>query len=897
MVLAPKTREEKEERLNLLEEKRRLKVQQEYLRRSLRHLYGMPWYPWAWDFFQSKSQYNFLVAANQISKAIDDSTLIPTPDGFVLMGDLKVGDYVFGADGNPTKIVAIPFKNKAKCYHLKFDDGSSVVASNEHRWICKTEKERFRKSYTSSGSKKESWSNPDFDTWVEKSTDEIIECGKYAPDAGRVGKRVSIPLCLPVQYENKNELFDPYFVGLLLGDGGLTGRSVILTNPEQEIRQYVKDNYLDVKETGQYGLRINGIQQQMRDIGLMGVSSLNKTIPKQYLEARLDDRINLLRGLMDTDGTASKTAMSYSTSSKLLKDDFVKLVTSLGGKAKVKKRKAGYRNKEGEYIPCNDSYNIRINIDICPFRLTRKADRFYIGRNRQERIIYQIENAGERFATCITVDNIDGSFLCTEDYIVTHNSSTQIRKCIHWSTAPEIWPELWPTRPTQFWYFYPDKGVGTIEYKEKWVKEWMPLGPNDVDEDGNADWHKIIKEGAWHDHPIYGWKPTFKAGMIESIQFNSGVTVYFKSYEQGATALQTASVYAVFCDEELPEELLSELQARCFSPAINGYFHLVFTATIGQEIWRATMEEKGKHEKFVGAFKRQISMFECLLYMDGSPSPWTKEKIEEIIRNCKDESEVQRRVYGRFVIDKDRKYVSFQRSKNVKPEHKLPKNWLIYAGVDIGSGGTAHPAAICFVGVSPDFTKGRVFKGWRGDGNITDASDILDKFLELRGKMKCVGQYYDHQSKDFFTVASRRKIPFMKADKGRESGEGLLNTLFKNDILAIYDTPELLKLARELETLKSSTPKPTAKDDFIDSLRFAVTQIPWDFSVLNKKAVKAKDPYANMSEREKERRGLGKKDDSGADLIMAEIDLANESYDYGLDEGDCDYETDSEDYY
>lgn len=476
------------------------------------------------------------------------------------------------------------------------------------------------------------------------------------------------------------------------------------------------------------------------------------------------------------------------------------------------------------------------------------------------------------------------NFLCAANQI--SKSSTQIRKAIHWATAVEIWPELWPSRPTMFWYFYPDRGVSTVEFREKWVKEWLPLGPNDRArlEAGETTFSELAREGAYKEHPVYGWTPNWVNKQIESLAFNSGVTIYFKSYEQGIMALQTASVFAVFCDEELPEEFLSELQARCFSPSIRGYFHMVFTATIGQEVWRATIEERGKHEKFKTAFKQQVSMYDCLVYMDGTPSPWTKEHIVEIEANCKNEQEVQRRVYGKFVIDSDRKYGSFQRAKNVKPTHKLPKGWLLYGGVDIGSGGTAHPAAIVFVGVKPDFTVGRVFKGWRGDGINTDAGDILNKFLELRGPMRLVSQFYDHQAKDFFTVASRRRIPFQKADKSRDTGEQLLNTLFRNDMLAIYDEPELMKLVVELENLKSSTPKSTAKDDFIDALRFAVSQIPWDWSILNAKVKKKKDPHEGMSEREKMRRGIkDPHDDSGIDLLEAEFDSVNEAYDYGLE--------------
>lgn len=471
-------------------------------------------------------------------------------------------------------------------------------------------------------------------------------------------------------------------------------------------------------------------------------------------------------------------------------------------------------------------------------------------------------------------------------------SSTQIRKCIHWATCPDIWPELWPTKPTQFWYFYPDKGVCDAEYREKWVKEWLPLG----EEDEGRNFVEIAQKGAFKSNPIYGWKPSFKNGQILTITFNSGVTIYFKSYEQGVQSLQTASVFAMFCDEELPEDFLSELQARCFSPSVMGYFHLVFTATIGQEIWRCTMEEIGtQHEKFTTAFKQQISMYECLQYMDGSPSPWTKERIQEIEANCKDENEVQRRVYGKFVVDTDRKYSSFQRSVNCKPGHHLPKSWFTYTGVDIGSGGTAHPAAIALVGVKPNFQEGRVYKAWRGDGIITDAGNILDKHIEMiSGIDQVIMSSYDWQAKDFFTVASRRGLPFQKALKGREAGEGLLNTLFKNKMLTIYDDdPELLKLIVELQSLKNSTPKPKAKDDLIDALRFACMPIPWDFSVLNRPKPKKKDPDEGMSDRERDRRGRNHTK-SGVDLLQADFDLANEAYDYGLEGSylgaDFDYE-------
>lgn len=455
------------------------------------------------------------------------------------------------------------------------------------------------------------------------------------------------------------------------------------------------------------------------------------------------------------------------------------------------------------------------------------------------------------------------NFLCAANQIT--KSSSQIRKCINWATDDNLWPKLWDRKPTQFWYVYPSLDVATTEFEEKWVKEFLPRGP--------------CKEAG-----RYAWKAVYRQGKIHAIEFESGVTVYFKSYEQSGINLQTSSVFALFCDEEMPVELYPEFNARISSANVRGYFHMVFTATLGQEMWRLTIEEKGQAELFKNAAKWQISLWDCKKYKDGTDSAWTDEYIAEVVAGCANDAEVQRRCYGRFVIDVDRKYPSFTRKGNLVKGHPLPKSWLIYTGVDIGSGGAGgHPGAIAFVGVNPEFTMGRVFKGWRGDGITTTAGSILEMYLQMRDKMKPVGQFYDWQSRDFRTIADSRHVPFQMADKGQDSGAALLNSLFKLEMLKVYeDEPELMKLVLELEALKSSTPKSKAKDDFIDALRFAVTKIPWDFKAAYKKAGLLKKEKVYHSDRE--RYWAHRKDEkkrAGLDLIESEIDLANEAYDYG----------------
>lgn len=406
------------------------------------------------------------------------------------------------------------------------------------------------------------------------------------------------------------------------------------------------------------------------------------------------------------------------------------------------------------------------------------------------------------------------NLLCAANQI--SKSSIMIRKAIHWATAPALWPKLWSRPPLTFVYGYPTKDVATLEWKKKWVPEFMP------------------KE-ALKNHPIYGWKAEFSNGKIHSVNFNSNVSIFFKTYAMDVQDLQTVSSWSHFIDEELPDDLYSELQFRL--AATDGYWHGVFTPTLGQEFWRQAIEEHGQYERFKGAMKQQVSMYDCLYYDDGTRSPWTEEQIKRAENSCKSEAEKLRRVFGRFVIDEGLKYPAFIRSEHFKKYHPVPKTWLIYVGCDPGSGGDNHPAAVCIVAVAPDFTMGRVIRGWRGDGVVTTVSDVVSRAKVMVSEVPLqVGAIkYDWASRDFYTISQEMGLDAQPAEKSHAIGEQVINVLFRNNMLYVYDLPELEPLAVELSTLKLSTPKQKAKDDFADAFRYAVTAIPWDWSAINGK--------------------------------------------------------------
>lgn len=401
------------------------------------------------------------------------------------------------------------------------------------------------------------------------------------------------------------------------------------------------------------------------------------------------------------------------------------------------------------------------------------------------------------------------ALLCAANQI--SKSSTQIRKCLDWATNKAKWPSLWRRAPTQFWYLYPNQDTLNAEWETKWSQ--------------------FIPQKGMENDPTYGFKVEKDKKDLVAIHFNSGVHLYFKQYSQKTTNLQTGTCDAIFCDEELPLHHYDELMFRL--SASDGYFHMVFTATLGQEFWRQAMEPVGTEKPLLpNAWKRQITMYDCLRYEDGTPSHWTMEKIQRAIDKCQTKNEVLRRVFGRFVKDSNQKYPTFDPGRHMVERQFIAEDWFTFAGVDVGSGGTAHPSAIVFVAVRPDYRFGVVYQTWRGDGEITTSGDVFQKFLEMRKDIKGIptGFFYDYSAKDFGTIATRGGESFRKAEKSHVIGEQILNTLFKSNMLVIIMDEQSSKLSTELNSLGNVVDKTKQKDDLADALRYCVSSIPWDWT-------------------------------------------------------------------
>lgn len=340
---------------------------------------------------------------------------ILTPDGFKPMGDVNVGETIIGGDGKPTTVTGVFPQGKKKVYKVSFSDDSSTECCEEHLWTVQNEYQR------QSGG---------------QSTLELREImSKLKGHDGR--KNYSIPVT-DIEFEKRELPLDPYALGLLIGDGGLTGKTPVFSTDDDELlfslNKTLPDGVSPVhkKESCDYSLScgkkngVNKLTSILRNLNLMGKNSWNKFIPYEYLHTSKEHRIALLQGLMDTDGTIDHRNgkhVMFNTVSEQLAEDVIWLVRSLGGVCKKSYKKSSWTHK-GMKITRGKSINITVNVppEINPFRLERKKTQVVSKtKYKPARYIESITEVGETDCQCIMVDN-DSHLYITDDFIVTHNT-------------------------------------------------------------------------------------------------------------------------------------------------------------------------------------------------------------------------------------------------------------------------------------------------------------------------------------------------------------------------------------------------------------------------------------------------------------------------------------------
>lgn len=358
------------------------------------------------------------------------ATPVLTPDGFRPIGELTVGDLVLGSDGEPTPVIGVYPQGEKDIYRLTTQDGASTLCSGDHLWAVATRDDRRRGKPLRVLTAREMIGN--------------LRAGHY--------HRYELPLhSAPACFPYREMPMDPYALGLLLGDGCLTGTvtpSFATGDPELawelqrrlpgiQVRPRMGPNYMLSQVTSPWAstaLVENPVTGAARRLGLYGTRSTTKFVPDLYLYNSAKVRLAVLQGLLDTDGgpvtQRDRTCrVQYTTTSPRLRDDVIFLVRSLGGVAYTRIRPAIGRVPglvEGRTVyHRHDAYviDIRLPASLEPFRLTRKLESYRAagGGGRPMRFIDSIEPAGTAEAVCISVAAAD-SLYTTEDFLLTHNT-------------------------------------------------------------------------------------------------------------------------------------------------------------------------------------------------------------------------------------------------------------------------------------------------------------------------------------------------------------------------------------------------------------------------------------------------------------------------------------------
>jgi len=353
-------------------------------------------------------RFNICKLPRQSGKALSLDTPIPTPNGWTTMGDIKIGDSILDPNGNSVSVIKkTDIMYNHDCYKLYFDNGDSIVADSEHLWEVNSAYWNSKKKIISS--------KEIFDAYNLKKANK-----KGFGFAGSYYIEHSKPLntfihdVLPI---------DPYLLGLWLGDGySDSGRIIAHKNDFYYYKQKIDVEY-EREEGNCIKFKCLNLFKKLKNNNLLG----NKHIPQIYLRSSYENRLNLLRGLMDTDGSVKKNSRSFEFYQKnySLILQFVELLSSLGIKSRIRSKRL-----KGQIY-----YTVSFTTTEQVFNLQRKCNNVNVNRKTrsQDKRIYiqKIEKINSVPVACLSVDSEDHLFLCGRTFIPTHNSTTTVAFLIH----------------------------------------------------------------------------------------------------------------------------------------------------------------------------------------------------------------------------------------------------------------------------------------------------------------------------------------------------------------------------------------------------------------------------------------------------------------------------------
>ena len=365
-----------------------------------------------------------VVASAGSGKALKNGSLVLTNEGYVEIEKLKIGDDIFGEDGKLHQVLGVFPQGKKEIYAITFSDNSVVECCEDHIWCYQTARERTTKK-----------------PFRNDTLKNIIKNEKlYQTNEGYKRWNIYIPMTEPINFTKKNLKIKPYLMGALLGDGSLICSKLQFSNIEEDVVERVKleledcsavlnkknncDYFIGVGHGHGYNNTSGLLTVFLKNYNLLDCKSETKFIPSEYKFSNIDDRLELLKGLIDTDGTCAGSYYEYTTVSETLCDDVKFVAESLGFTA-VKRTKEPVYVYKGITKKGKIAYTLRIktNNKIPKIHYSQKREKQWRkGQTISRRTIRQIVKTNEYSEmTCIMTSNPSGLFL-TNNCIVTHNT-------------------------------------------------------------------------------------------------------------------------------------------------------------------------------------------------------------------------------------------------------------------------------------------------------------------------------------------------------------------------------------------------------------------------------------------------------------------------------------------
>lgn len=399
----------------------------EFARKHHRNTNGSPMDfrdPYLHDIYNSLSPRIALQASVQCGKGTSLECPIHTPYGWKRMGDIRLGDVVSTPDGRGGSVYKITPLGVVPLYKITLSDGRQIEVTFDHLWKVFAQRRHYKPCRKG--------------PCYEHTGTEILTTQQIMDRMPE--ERFSIPVPLPVEKPEKDLPLDPYFLGLMIGDGCLNSKALGLATRDHEVIPVVNKGLTSIGvefiKNKSFGYRarclagkkagLHNLRSAFESLDLLGKTSYFKFIPEIYKNGSVSQRHALLQGLMDSDGTSGKEGGATITfSSKQLAEDVQELAWSLGAVASLSTRTTTYTYK-GKKLQGKPSYRVQISHPIPKslFRLERHKERLSDQHRRRDTlgpVITKIEYSRHAEAQCIAIDHPDKLYIM-DQYVVTHNS-------------------------------------------------------------------------------------------------------------------------------------------------------------------------------------------------------------------------------------------------------------------------------------------------------------------------------------------------------------------------------------------------------------------------------------------------------------------------------------------